>query len=179
MLDGHTDEVAALRRHHIRLLTDAERLHRLADTVARTIEEREGGTPMAAEELFDGFANDPYGQEARERWGETAVESQRRAASWDPGTAARIKARGDAVNVKLAAAMRAGTPVDDPTVQEAVAEHHAWVGNFWTPNREAYIGLGDLYVDDPRFSANIDRAGPGLAAYLRDAMTVYAQTELR
>ena len=59
-----------------------------------------------------------------------------------------------------------------------MARHHAWVCHFWTPDREAYIGLGQLYVDDERFTATIDRAGAGLSAYLRDAMKVYAETTL-
>jgi DNA-binding transcriptional MerR regulator len=178
VLDGGTAEVTALRRHHARLLSEADRLRTLADTVARTIEEQEGGEEMAAEELFEGFTNDPYAAEARERWGETAERAQQRAASWDADTASGVMAQGNAVNAKVAELMRAGRPVEDPEVQAAVAEHHAWVRNFWTPGREAYIGLGALYVDDPRFTATIDRDTPGLAVYLRDAMRVYAETVL-
>jgi DNA-binding transcriptional MerR regulator len=178
VLDGEADEVAALRRHHERLLTEADRLRRLADTVARTIDEREDGPAVAAEDLFEGFRNDPYAAEARERYGEVAVQAQRRAAGWDGDTAGRIRAEGDAVHAELATAMRAGTPVDDAGVQELIGRHHAWVSNFWTPGRDAYIGLGQLYVDDERFTATIDATGPGLAVYLRDAMTVYAGERL-
>jgi hypothetical protein len=31
-------------------------------------------------------------------------------------------------------------------------------------------GLGDMYVSDPRFTANYDRIAPGLAQYVRDAI---------
>jgi hypothetical protein len=31
-------------------------------------------------------------------------------------------------------------------------------------------GLGDMYVDDPRFTANYDAVAPGLARYIRDAI---------
>lgn len=178
VLDGETDEVAALRRHHERLLVEADRLRTLADTVARTINEREDGPEMAAEQLFEGFRNDPYAAEARERYGEEAVESQRRAAGWDDATAGAINAEGDAVNRDMAAAMRAGTAVDDPGVQEIVARHHAWVSHFWTPGRDAYTGLGQLYVDDEHFTATYDAVAPGLAPYLRDAIAVYAQQRL-
>lgn len=178
VLAGETDEVAALRRHRERLLAEADRLRTLAATVARTIAEREDGPEMAAEELFEGFRNDPYAAEARERWGETAVQAQERAAAWDDETAHGIKEEGAAVNRDAAALMRAGVPVDDPRVQDVVARHHAWVSHFWTPGREAYIGLGQLYVDDERFTATIDADAPGLAAYLRDAMSVYANARL-
>jgi hypothetical protein len=31
-------------------------------------------------------------------------------------------------------------------------------------------GLGEMYVADPRFTKNIDKAAPGLAQYLADAI---------
>lgn len=177
VLDG-ADETAALRRHHRRLLAESERLARLAATVAATIDHREKGTTMPADDLFTGFRDDPYAAEARELYGEAAVESQRRAASWDDDTARAIKDSGDAVHRDLAALLTAGRPVDDPEVQSVVARHHGWVSHFWTPDAAAYTGLGQLYVDDERFTATIDAHAPGLAAYLRDAIAVYAQQRL-
>jgi DNA-binding transcriptional MerR regulator len=179
VLGGETDELDALRRHHARLLDEADRLRTLAATVARTIDESENGGPeMAAEDLFSGFRDDPYAQEARERYGEVAVQAQQRVAGWDDGRARGVAADGEVINRDMAAAMTAGAPVDDPAVQAIVARHHAWVCHFWTPDREAYIGLGRLYVDDERFTANIDRAGAGLSAYLCEAMRVYAEASL-
>jgi hypothetical protein len=46
---------------------------------------------------------------------------------------------------------------------------------FYTPTPEMYAGLGDLYVSDPRFTKNIDKARAGLAAFQRAAMRSYAQ----
>lgn len=78
----------------------------------------------------------------------------------------------------LAALLTAGADVADARVQAVVARHHAWVSRFWTPDRDAYTGLGRLYVDDERFTAAIDATAPGLAAYLCDAMAVYAREHL-
>ncbi len=175
VLDGG-DETAALRRHHGRLLAESRRLARMADTVAATIEHQERGTTMPAESLFTGFRDDPYAAEARERYGDEAARSQERAASWDDATAGAVKNEGDAVHRDLAALM--ASPVDDPAVQAVIARHHAWVCHFWTPDAAAYTGLGQLYVDDERFTANIDATAPGLAAYLRDAIAVYARERL-
>lgn len=174
--EGGTHETAALRRHHGRLLAESRRLAQLADTVAATIEHREKGTTMPAENLFTGFRDDPYAAEARERYGDDAVRSQERAASWDDGEAGRIKAEGDAVHRDLAALT--GSPVTDPAVQAVVARQHAWVCHFWTPDAAAYTGLGRLYVDDERFTASIDATAPGLAAYLCAAIAVYARERL-
>ena len=46
VVDGTTDRAAALRDHRERLLVERDRLDRLAATVARTIEELEGGEEM-------------------------------------------------------------------------------------------------------------------------------------
>lgn len=178
VLDGVQDEVEALRHHHDRLLADADRLLRLADTVEKTIIERTGGTIMSAEKLFDGFRNDEYAAEARERWGDQAVAAQERAAGWDDATAAEVRDEGEAIHRRLAEALAAGIATDDPAVQGVVAEHHAWVSRFWTPDAAAYTGLGRLYVDDERFTATLDAHRPGLAAYLCEAMAVYADTRL-
>lgn len=178
VLDGAADEVAALREHRDRLVAETDRLRRLADTVEQTIIERTGGTTVAAEKLFDGFRHDPHAAEARERWGDEAAESRRRAASWDDATAARVRDEGEAVHRRLAEALRAGRAPDDPAVQDLVARHHAWVSRFWTPDAPAYTGLGRLYVDDERFTATLDAHEPGLAAFLCAAMAVYADTRL-
>lgn len=41
-------------------------------------------------------------------------------------------------------------------------------------DNEEFRGIGQLYVDDERFTKNIDQFGEGLAAFMRDAMAVYA-----
>jgi DNA-binding transcriptional MerR regulator len=179
VIDGQADELTALRRHHEWLLAEGERLGRLAETVSRTIEHLEGGEEMPAEQMFSGFAHNPYEQEAKERWGAEAVEeSKRRIQALSPAEHQRVQQGGVEVHERLAALLREGRSVDDPAVQDVVADHYAWVGHFWTPNRAAYIGLGDLYVDDTRFTENIDKTQPGLAEYLRDAIAVYAQARL-
>ncbi len=178
VLDGDADEVAALRRHRERLLSEADRLRTLAATVAASIQEREDGTEMAAEKIFDGFRDDPYEAEARERWPEAYEQAHQRVRTWDEATAGGVQAEGDAVSRDLAAAMAAGTPVDDADVQAIIARHHAWVSHFWTPGREAYIGLGQLYTDDDRFTATYAAVAPGLAPYLRDAIAVWAGANL-
>ena len=38
------------------------------------------------------------------------------------------------------------------------------------------MGLGQMYVDDPRFTENIDQYGEGLSAFLAQAMKHYADT---
>lgn len=170
-----TVQADRLREHHAALLAERDRLDRLARTVAATIESLEGGTDMPAEEMYEGFDHRRYEAEARERWGDAAVDRGTRA--WEDlsdDERAAHRREGEAVGAGLAALLAAGTPVTDPAVRDLVARHHAWVALFWTPDAAAYRSLAAMYVDDPRFAATYDAVAPGLAVYLRDAVDAHA-----
>jgi DNA-binding transcriptional MerR regulator len=181
--DGR-DQVEALRMHHAWLLTERDRFARLASTVLRTIEELEGGDEVKqdAAHWFDGF--DPaqqarWQEEARERWGAEVVDAaaervKDKPKDWWQQEGSRWLETLQALVVLI----DAGKAPDDPDVQDVVAGHYQWICQFWTPNEESYIGLGELYVQDPRFRANYDRTDPRLAEFMRDAMTAYARTRL-
>jgi hypothetical protein len=128
--------------------------------------------------MFDGFAADPYAAEARERWGDVAREAQERAAAWSPAEKRDFLVELQQVNELFAEQLRSGARPDDPAVQDLVARHHAWISRSWQPGREAYLCVGRMYVDDERFTENIDRTQPGLAMFLRDAIEVWAPANL-
>ena len=174
-----------LRRHHRWLTAERDRYDRLARTVARTIEELEGGEEMSTERLFEGFDADrqaAYEAELVERYGDDVTphleESRRRMAGWTPDQAERVQREWAGFGTRLVALIEAGAAVDDPRVQEVIGEHCRWVGNFWTPGRESYPGLGHTYADVPDFRTRFDAQHPRLAEFLRDAMVVYAEANL-
>lgn len=178
--------LAVLRRHAAELDRERKRLAVLARTVTETIDRIEKGRAMPVDQMFQGFENDPYEQEARERWGDAAVDaSYEKIRSFTPEQAALAKDGFPRVHARLDALRTAGAAPSDPGVQEVIAEHHRIVSLFWTPNAEAYRGLGQMYVDDERFRRTIGAAaaepaqGDELVAFLRDAMDVYADAHLR
>ena len=129
------------------------------------------------ENLFEGFDHSRYDAEARQRWGDDAVdEAMRRAGS--PADIERSQRQLTALIQRMGALMAEGAPTSDPRVIDAVDEHYRWVSGFWTPNRASYAGLGELYVEDERFAANYEKVRPGLAAYMREAMKDYAAQRL-
>lgn len=120
----------------------------------------------------------PHAQEAQSRWPDAYARSQR---NWSTLTAEQQQAHldlGTATTQQLANLFTGGATASDSAVQAQIAEHYRWVDLWWTPNREAYIGLGQMYVDDPRFAANYESLAPGLAAFMRDAMRQYAEANL-
>jgi DNA-binding transcriptional MerR regulator len=175
--------LAALRRHHTRLLAEQGRLARLVDTVARTITELEGNDPMTPqinrpENLFEGFNPADYEDEARERWPEQFEQAQAVAQAAAPEQVTADQQEITARMIRMAELMTAGKPAADPEVQAEVDRHFRWVAPHWTPTAQSYRGLGQLYVDDERFRVSYEQIAPGLAAYQRDAMTVYARDRL-
>jgi hypothetical protein len=119
---------------------------------------------------------DAYAEEAKQRWGETDAytESARRTAKYTKADWERIKTEADAITAAFVDALDRGLPPEDPAAQAVVKRHWQHLARwFYTPTAEMYAGLGDLYVDDPRFTKNIDKARAGLAAYRRAAMRFY------
>jgi DNA-binding transcriptional MerR regulator len=182
-VDSEPDTLAALRRQHVRLLAERNRLARMADTVGRTIAELEGKNEMPVrinrpENLFEGFDHTQYEDEARERWPEEFEQSQRYAATLTGEDAERIQRETTAAMIRMAEFMAAGTPAGDPAVQAEVDAQYQGMSRFWTPNRSAFKGVGQMYVDDERFKANYEKIAEGLAEYQRDAMVIYADSRL-
>jgi MerR family transcriptional regulator, thiopeptide resistance regulator len=184
ILGAQTESITALRAHHARLLAERRRLGTLARTVATTIAALEAAAKAGnmtqvsnPENLFEGFDHSRYDAEARQRWGDEAVDE----AVGRAGSAADIEhsqRQLTALIQRMGALMAQGAPADDPRVLDAVDEHFRWVCGYWTPSRESYAGLGELYVEDERFAANYEKVRPGLAAYMRDAMKDYARQRL-
>ncbi len=180
--DPHFDRVRALERHRAMLELERARLSRLLGTIEKTIAKlTEDNMGITDEELWDGFSQEQierYKRESREAYGvEVVEESERRAKGMSKGQWQAVKDEGDAVTRGLAALM--DRPVDDPEVQALIGRHYRWVCTFWTPDAEAYKGLGELYTDNPEFTANYDKYAAGLAGFMQEAMRYYAEHTLR
>jgi MerR family transcriptional regulator, thiopeptide resistance regulator len=177
-LEREADPVAVLREHRDRLAGERDRIARLVRTVDATIESVEGGEEMTAEQMFDGFEHNPYEAEARERWGDEAVDaSYERIRNFTPEQAELARTGFSRVHSGLAGLLAEGVPATDPRTQELVGLHHEVISLFWTPSAEAYRNLGRMYVADERFQATI--GGEAVTRYLAEAMEVYADAQLR
>lgn len=184
VLDGRTDEVSALRQHERWLHAECDRLSRLADTVSRTITHLQGGSSMTASELFDGLADkrDRLEADLAAKHGEGVRThfrtAQERTADWREQDYLTAQQQAEELEDRILELMRAGQAPDSAPVLEVMAQHYAYVTQFWTPDRESYTGLGRLYVEDPDFRARYDAKDPALAGYLRDATAAYARQRL-
>lgn len=178
------DQIGTLKTHRQRLLEEIERHRHLVQTIDQTIIELEEETIMSTNP-FKGFSPEKqqaYEDEILARGDEqtkTHVETARKnVGKMSPQQAEKIQAEGEAINVELVACIKAGDSIGSDKVQTLIARQHAWVANFWTPNRQAYIGLGRSYCDDERFRAYYDKHDSRLVDFLCDAMRVYAENNL-
>lgn len=126
----------------------------------------------------DPFERDQYAEEASERWPDKYAESQRRLGKLTDTEKRELFARTEENHQLLAKLFTSGQAANSEEVQQAIASHYGWVSAFWTPDRAAYIGLGEMYVADPRFAANYNKYASGLAVFMRDAMAVWANENL-
>lgn len=167
-----------LRRHREVLVSKRARLDAMVAALDAAIAQQERGLAMKPEDvksLFDGFDPAQYEAEAEQRWGHTDAykESQRRTRRYGKAEWDAIKAEGDAIYRELAELMAAGTPASDPAVQAVAEAHREHISKWFYPcSKEIHRGLGEMYVADPRFTANLDRYAPGFARFLRDAFAV-------
>ncbi|HEX7002684.1 MAG TPA: TipAS antibiotic-recognition domain-containing protein [Trueperaceae bacterium] len=183
VLAGQRDAAAALRTHLELLEVERVRLARLTETVRETIEKVERGEALMAEEMFEGFDHSRYKAEVIERWGKDAYE---RGDKWWRSLSEDEKRQFGQLHLDIAAdfgkAMAAGREPASDEVQAIVERHYGWIKIGWQgrePSAEAYRGLAEMYVNDPRFAANYDEHGEGGAKYVRDAMNVFADRRLK
>ena len=99
-------------------------------------------------------------------------------ASYTEDQQAQYKAQHDAIANAIAEQKRKGSLYNDVDVQKLIADHYAFVKQFWTPNKQAYKSLALTYVLDPAFEATYESFEPGLAAYLKKAIEIWADQNL-
>ncbi len=135
---------------------------------------------MTNQSSTTGFTHDnPYEDEARQRWGHTDAwkESQERVKKMSKADMDAVKKAGEELTLKIAAQMDAKADPASPEVQALIAEHYNGLRAFYEPNLEMYRGLGSMYVEDARFAAFYDKVRPGLAVFMRDAMHGYCDLQ--
>lgn len=179
------DRRAILEDQRARIGNRIAELEQLARALDRAITETDMetddvDTDQEIIEALGGFDPAEHGDEAQQRWGATDAyrESARRTKQYSAEQWRTIRAEAEDLTEDLATLFDEGV---DPASQVAVAASEAWrlhVGRWFydlTPDMQR--NLGEMYVEDPRFTAHYD--GPederaGFAAWMRDAFAANA-----
>jgi DNA-binding transcriptional MerR regulator len=181
LADPDFDVAVALRMQRQLLYDKAARIRALIAAVEAALSAREEGTTMSHQERFAVFGEfDPkaHEDEVRQRWGDSEAyrQSHERSQRYGASDWEKIKAEGDAVFAGLAKLAQAGTPASSEAAMALAEQHRLHIERwFYACPPHMHQGLGELYVHDERFTANIDRYHPGLAAYARQAFAENAR----
>ena len=119
-------------------------------------------------------AKKQYADETKARWGNTQAyaESEKRTAKYSKADWHQIQS-GMTRLFDAFAAVRDLDP-EDARVQALVKDWQQYItDHFYACTDEILAGLGQMYVCDERFKANIDQSGEGTAACMSRAIEVY------
>ncbi len=184
--DPKFDRLAALKDQRGLLARERERFGHLIATIDRTIAQLNGDDDMTDKDLYQGFSPQKQAEWEREivdKFGEAgAAKIAESKANFGRMTKADMdagKAEMAAITSAFAAALTAGEPAESSPVQALAARQYAWVCRAWKPNRDAFIWLGRMYVEHADFRATYDAVKPGLAEYMSEAMTAFAEETLK
>lgn len=179
--------IDALESHRSALKNRSNRIATLLATIESTINHLKKGKKMSKpEKLYEGLPKEvgtTYRKEAMETYGKDVVEhSENELLKLDKGDFEKLREDLDQILKELFA--RRDNAPENEDVQQLVARHYRIIRAFWgTSNAadkqaEAYKGLGQLYMNDPRYTAIGDEFHPEYAAFLQQAMHYFADKEL-
>lgn len=177
------NKIATLESHRKILEKNLEQTKHLLETVDKTIAHLKGKNTMKLEEIFDGFS-----EEKQKHYEDYLVnhgvsqsvisESKNRIKNWKKEDWLKVKADSDKLHKDLVAAINQGLAPTSAPVQALVKKHYLQTKLFWTPNRESYIGLSQLYCSHPDFEKFYNDQDPRLLTFLIEGMKFFANHEL-
>ena len=166
------DKHKALQAQKEMLILKKERLERLIFAI-------DGATK--GENVMKAFNNtefEKYKAEAQEKWGSTDAykEHQEKTKGYSKDKWNSMAAGMDAIMGQFAASMKQGDAPDSAAAQDLVKALQSHITeNYYTCTKEILFGLGQMYVTDERFKANIDKHGDGTAAFICEAIRTYCK----
>ncbi len=168
----------ALRDQKHMLDLKQKRLERLIHTLDKTILSMKNQHTLEDEELYDAFKDNDvkqYQEEVQQRWGNTQAYQQSisRVKKLTKKEMEALKEKGRLHTQKIADTMHKG--VSHPDVQDLIQQSYEGVNFFYDCSIDMFEKLGQMYVNDPRFTAYYEKFAPGLAVFMRDAIQVYCQ----
>jgi DNA-binding transcriptional MerR regulator len=179
--DPSTDAMGHLRRQRGLLAQRIERLNAMVDAVDYEMEARTMDINLTPEERFEVFGDfrpEDHAEEAERRWGETDSykESNRRVSKYTKEDWLKLKAEGEEVETRLAAAFEAGLAPGSEEAMAAAEAHRQHISRwFYDCGYEMHRGLAEMYVSDERFRSHYDKRAPGLASFVREAVLANAE----
>ena len=173
------DYANSLRRQRDRLVERLDETHKMISAIDHTLEGLAApGRVIDFKQVFDGFDPADYEAETRARWGESDAyaQSAQRTKSYTDADWSALKTELDGIWSDAAEAMRAEVAPTSDRAASIVERHrrhvHRW---FYDLTPAMHAELAEMWANDPRFKANIDKFGIGLTDWLVPAVKAAAR----
>lgn len=177
------DKVAALESHRKTLAENLKQTKILIETIDKTIAHLRGQAAMKLEKIFHGF-----NAEKQKLYEDFLVDSgvrqdvinksKDKIKDWTEDEWLANKREADNIHAELVAAIKNHLSPSSPEVQKIIKKHYQMTTLFWTPTRESYIALSELYASHPDFVKFYNDIHPKLLTFIMEAMKIFAEKEL-
>lgn len=175
------DRKHALENQRELLLKEKKRIESILDTLNRTLMDIEGEKIMSKKEMFNGFDmteienhKRKYEKEVKEKYGNSDAykESILKTSKYTKYDWKDVYSGMEDIFKDIGANMDKGP--DSLEVQELVGKWRNFISdNFYNCTVEIFRGLGEIYIQDERFTKNIDKIKEGLSEFLSEAIEIY------
>ena len=175
------DRKHALENQRELLLKEKKRIECIIDTLNKTLMDIEGEKIMSKKEMFNGFDiteienhKRKYEKEVKEKYGNSDAykESILKTSKYTKDDWKSVY--GDMEGIFKAISENMDKGPESLEVQELVGKWRNFISNnFYNCTVEIFRGLGEMYVQDERFTKNIDKTKEGLSEFLSEAIEIY------
>jgi DNA-binding transcriptional MerR regulator len=184
---GDFDRMIALSSHRQVLEKDLQRIQGLIKTIDKTMAHLKGTKKMKDRDMYHGFGKGKqadYEQYLINRFGDkvkdSMTECREKLKSWTKGDFEASSREFDEICKDLATLRSKRLKPSSPEVQKVIRRHYEWLKNYWTPQKESYINLGEGYTEfewKKAFELH-DAEHPKLAQFFAEGIKVFATSEL-
>lgn len=183
------DQLSALYSHRKSLNQEWMKIGLLLKTIDKTIKHLKGKKKMKDKEIFDGF-NITIVKKAKEGESYFAAEEIVWKSVLNPTKSVQdVEKRGKqfyeniiktahAIFKELVDCIEKGLEPDSERVQKIINKHHTFIEQTLSATKEVYQALAELYHKHPEFRKQLDPFHPKLAAFMAEAMQIFATREL-
>ncbi|MBR3780619.1 MAG: MerR family transcriptional regulator [Clostridia bacterium] len=166
------DKEKALIEQKKLLILKKERLEKLISAIDGAMK---GANIM---NVFDNSEFENYKQEVKEKWGKTNSykEYTEKTKNFSNDNWQNIADGLNDIFAEFAVCMKNGENAHSVAAQDLVKKLQNYITeNCYTCTNEILAGLGQMYIFDERFTANINKNGNGTAAFVSNAIEIYCR----
>ncbi len=180
------DLIKALEDHKVALTSKRKRIAVMLQTIDKTISNLKDKKMITNEELYEGFPKEEAERvrnQAIELYGKEAIATSENSLK-KLTTEELQQLKDEQKSVFRDLFNLSHMEPDSADVQFQIARHYKNVRKFWgtdgaeDPQKAQYKGLGQLYIDDERFTRIDGKPQPEFGEFLSRAMAHFVKTQL-